>query len=554
MTDIAGSVATTATLEGDLIQMAAISGEFETVGDRDWIRVDLLGVSAYQIFASAATWGAGAGDTDLRIYDSSGNLLFFNGNDGPSANSRVFVPSASGTYYIEVSEATQALGDWSLVLVRSSLPASRNGVGDDSFNVFPGTIHSGDKGDDTLTAAGGAANPGVTLLGEQGDDTLTGDAFDNQLAGGLGNDTIQAGLGRDLLLGEAGNDFMFGEAGEDRLYGGSGYDFLQGGNDNDQLFGGADNDSLAGDFGNDLLDGGAGADRMVGGQGDDQLIVDDPADTAIEFANEGFDTVLTTVSFALGAGQSIEVLRVSVAASTSSINLWGNELANQITGNNGANVLDGRAGSDVLQGLAGNDTYMLGSEATGVDSVIDTGGIDRIMSNIARSLLGYGTIENLTLLGSLAVGGTGNGLSNTLVGNGAGNLLDGGLGNDRLLGLGGNDVLIGGAGRDSMTGGLGDDLFRFASGAQSPSGSGADSITDFDDYGNDRIDLRGVYGGTLQYVHNAAFSGIGQVRINDVSDSSVIVEVNTGGSLAADMQIRLTGTTLAAMTSSDFVL
>ena len=34
----------------------------------------------------------------------------------------------------------------------------------------------------------------------------------------------------------------------------------------------------------------------------------------------------------------------------------------------------------------------------------------------------------------------------------------------------------------------------------------------------------------------------------------MIVEVNAGGSLAADMQIRLTGTTLAGMTASDFFL
>jgi hypothetical protein len=30
--------------------------------------------------------------------------------------------------------------------------------------------------------------------------------------------------------------------------------------------------------------------------------------------------------------------------------------------------------------------------------------------------------------------------------------------------------------------------------------------------------------------------------------------MNTGGTLAADMQIRLTGTTLASMTASDFFL
>jgi serralysin len=34
----------------------------------------------------------------------------------------------------------------------------------------------------------------------------------------------------------------------------------------------------------------------------------------------------------------------------------------------------------------------------------------------------------------------------------------------------------------------------------------------------------------------------------------VIVEVNTGGSLAADFQLRLAGTTLASMTAGDFFL
>ena len=44
------------------------------------------------------------------------------------------------------------------------------------------------------------------------------------------------------------------------------------------------------------------------------------------------------------------------------------------------------------------------------------------------------------------------------------------------------------------------------------------------------------------------------MRINDVAGADVIVEVNTGGSLVADMQMRLVNTTLASMTASDFLL
>jgi Ca2+-binding RTX toxin-like protein len=156
-------------------------------------------------------------------------------------------------------------------------------------------------------------------------------------------------------------------------------------------------------------------------------------------------------------------------------------------------------------------------------------------------------------MGFAPISGMGNNLGNLLLGNNSANLLAGGFGNDRLYGMGGNDVLVGGPGRDTLTGGVGNDVFRFASVSQSPRGV-ADTINDFDDFGNDRIDLSSAYGGTLSYIHNHHFTHAGQVHIADVPGTDVIVEVNTGGSLAADMQIRLAHTTLASMSAGDFIL
>lgn len=59
-------------------------------------------------------------------------------------------------------------------------------------------------------------------------------------------------------------------------------------------------------------------------------------------------------------------------------------------------------------------------------------------------------VENLTLLGNVAIAGTGNDLDNILIGNAA---------NNTLIGGAGNDTLNGGLGADAMSGGAGDDSY-----------------------------------------------------------------------------------------------
>lgn len=126
----------------------------------------------------------------------------------------------------------------------------------------------------------------------------------------------------------------------------------------------------------------------------------------------------------------------------------GNSQANSLTGNTArGNILNGGSGADTLTGGAGNDTYIVDNAG----DVIQETGSDT--SDSVRSWLDWtlgDKLENLTLLGTKNLDGTGNGLNNRLTGNGGANSLNGGVGNDILNGASGNDTLTGGAGADTF--------------------------------------------------------------------------------------------------------
>ena len=269
------------------------------------------------------------------------------------------------------------------------------------------------EGDDVVSVGSGGHRVFVNL--GSGNDTFNGGDASDGVFGGTGKDVLRGDDGFDVLDGGADDDQIYGDAGTDMLFGGIGNDFLSGG------------------IGDDLIDGGEGADTMAGGLGDDTYVVDNVRDVITEAESAGSDTVRSSITYTLGA--NVEGL---ILSDTTSIDGTGNSLNNIITGNAGNNLLNGGLGADVMRGNAGNDTYVVDNVGDVVTET-ESAGFDTVRSSISYAL--GANVENLTLIGSAAINGTGNNLNNVLTGNSAENTLKGGLGNDTYV-IGTGDTVI----------------------------------------------------------------------------------------------------------------
>jgi Ca2+-binding RTX toxin-like protein len=217
---------------------------------------------------------------------------------------------------------------------------------------------------------------------------------------------------------------------------------INAGEGNDTIVTGAGADTIRGAGGNDILNGGGGADSMRGGAANDLYFVDSAGDVIVEAAGQGSDRIFASLSYALGAGVSVETLGTTNNAGTAAINLTGNELANTIFGNAGANLLDGRAGADAMAGFGGNEFYFVDNGGDRVVEGASEGTADRVFASVSYALGAGVYVETLSTdfnAGTNAINLSGNELANTMFGNAGANILDGKTGADTLAGVAGND-------------------------------------------------------------------------------------------------------------------
>ena len=326
----------------------------------------------------------------------------------------------------------------------------------------------------------------ATLTGNALANTILGNALGNRLDGAVGADSLVGGAGNDTYVVDNAGDVLVEGAGTDTDLVESSINYTLGGNFEQLVLtgtavsgtGNGTGNTLTGNSLGNSLDGGAGADSLIGGLGSDTYFVDEAGDNISETDSNsltgGVDTVFSTVAHTLAA--NVENLTYTGAANAS------------LSGNAGDNLIDGSgAGTNTLIGGAGNDTFVVNADRLGT-VVEDAGagnGTDTIrlvgasatLNNAAFNNIEVYDLSRLTAQATVTLGSNSTGLV-SLVGSAGGDsitasvavnaTLDGGAGADRFAFndaslVGANASLIGGAGTDTLsftnTSSLGDSNF-----------------------------------------------------------------------------------------------
>lgn len=403
--------------------------------------------------ADTLTGGAGNDVFIIRAGEGNGEVITdFTGNGSAAGDAIRFEGYGSGATLTNVSgNQWRVTGNgFSETLTITGAVASSDITFDGTTSTLPGG--GATAGADTL--AGTAAAD--TIDGLAGNDSITGVAGDDRLTGGDGNDTLAGGDGNDTLTGSAGTDSMVGGLGNDVMSvdattdrvveaSGQGGDTVQSsitytlgtyvenltlvagaGNVNgtgnasanvmtgnegaNSLASGSGNDSLTGGAGNDTLNGGSGSDAMAGGTGNDTYYVGTSGDVVTENSGQGTDTVVSGITYTLGA--NVENLTLSGA---SALRGTGNDLGNLLTGNGAGNTLSGSAGADTLRGGGGNDvlnggtgsdTFWRATGSDGRDTIQDfTRGASGDKLDVSDVLVGFDSSDNINDFVQLAVSG-----------------------------------------------------------------------------------------------------------------------------------------------------
>ncbi len=425
MSDISDNVNTTGVVEDGVFY-----GQLETVGDVDWVAVELTAGVTYtiRVLGSDSDNGTAQYLRILDIYNANGVEVSHTPEEFYTQRQAEFyftteaqseiTPTKTGTYYISVDGWGGDLG---------------------SYTVFVTQDQFGGNTDETLT-------------------------------GGNGADSLQGGYGDDTLIGGAGNDYLDGEWGDDVLTGGDGADTFRFFSDNwDDI-----HDGVADLWGNDT-------------------ITDfDPSEDTLHFAGrivrnlddftiteQGGNTTLTAYW-----GDSVTLLNVSADELTDAnirYRLGVRLLGGNLEGAGGADSLVGTDADDVIYGHGGDDTlvggdgfnYLRGFD--GDDLIIGGNDVDVIGGEEGNDIIRAGGGDDFIVS---------NEGDDSVLGGAGDDLIETSLGQDTLSGGAGDDTLRPGRGDDLMSGGAGRDMFVIGR------TWGDDTISDFS-ISHDTLDFRG---------------------------------------------------------------
>jgi Ca2+-binding RTX toxin-like protein len=388
---------------GASIRAQVLAADGTRIGDPILVSTEAPGnqsvpdVAALENGGFVITWqdaGGEAGDTDefaimARVFDAGGepvgDAFLVNVETAGGQVAPTVTGLKGGGFVIDWTDFSGTLGDSSNAAIKARIFAP-----DPTENA------------DFLTGTPGADS--IEALG--GDDTVDGANGHDILRGGGGADIMYGGQLNDLLVGDDGNDSLYGgadidtlrgEAGDDLLSGGAGGDSLNGGIGNDTLNGGERWDTLVGGQGNDWLDGGLDNDQMFGLAGDDTYVVDHIGDRVYEVPDEGYDTVRSSIDYALTP--NVEALLLTGAADISGT---GNGLSNSLNGNAGGNALSGGLGNDSLYGWDGDDSLTGGDDH---DRLSGGNGSDTLIGGHGQDQMGGGGGADDFVFASVAVNG-----------------------------------------------------------------------------------------------------------------------------------------------------
>ncbi len=467
-----------------------------------------------------------SGSNTLRGWSAADTLFGFQGDDtldgGTDADSMTG-GKGDDTYLVDhASDKVVELTGEGTDTINSSLTINALAVNVEKV-LLTGTALINATGNTLVNTMTGNSNNNV-LKGLDGNDTLNGMAGLDTLDGGIGADAMTGGVGNDLYIVDNAGDTVteLTGGGTDTVQSSVTFSFNTAATGDDFV----DNLTLTGTTaingtGNsqdNVLTGNSAINTLTGLEGNDSYYVTtgDIVIDSLAGASGGTDTVFSAVTFSINtaAAGDDNIENITLTGTTIGINATGNDRANIITGNSSINILTG--------GL-GNDTYVVSLGDIIIEA--DSEGTDTVNSAVTFTLAA--NVENLNLMPTASINGTGNTLDNIIVGNSSANTLTGLAGKDTITGGNGNDVIIGGTGRDVISVGNGitpsgldgADVVRFDVGvtdtvATATSIAGVDLCKDLT-LASDKIDLTGV-----------AVSAVGTTVTGSVTESTFITNMN----------------------------